>query len=76
MFPEQAVTAHRELRGGLLIPVHWGTFNLSTHGWAEPVERLCDAAREQQVRVAVPRPGERVVADAPQRLDPWWRALV
>ena len=30
MFPEQAVTAHRELRGGLLIPVHWATFNLST----------------------------------------------
>ncbi|MGA3489190.1 MBL fold metallo-hydrolase [Micromonosporaceae bacterium DT55] len=75
MFPEQAVTAHRELRGGLLVPVHWATFNLSTHAWAEPVERLCAAAREQDVRVAVPMPGERVVVDAPQRPEPWWRAV-
>ena len=40
MFPEEAVAAHLDLRGGLLIPVHWATFNLALHDWAEPVNRL------------------------------------
>lgn len=30
--PEQAVLAHRLVRGKLLIPVHWGLFDLALHG--------------------------------------------
>ena len=38
--PEQAVRAQRMVRGDLLLPIHWGMWNLATHGWTEPVERL------------------------------------
>ena len=31
--------------GGLLIPVHWATFNLALHAWSEPVERLLARGR-------------------------------
>ncbi|MFD0349666.1 MBL fold metallo-hydrolase [Kitasatospora aburaviensis] len=31
MTPEDAVRAHRELGAGLLVPVHWCTFNLAPH---------------------------------------------
>ncbi|MGL4743390.1 MAG: MBL fold metallo-hydrolase [Phycicoccus sp.] len=72
--PEEAVEAHRLLRGGLLLPIHWCTFVLAPHPWAEPVERLLVAAEAAGVPVAVPRPGDRVDAAAPPALDPWWRA--
>ena len=49
MGPEQAVNAHAMLRGGVFVPVHWGLFNLSTHGWTEPIERVLVAAEEQGV---------------------------
>ncbi|MGY1704130.1 MBL fold metallo-hydrolase [Geodermatophilus sp. SYSU D00697] len=72
MTPEEAVRAHGDLGGGLLVPVHWATFNLAFHRWAEPVERLCAAAERSGVQVAVPRPGQRVDVLAPPRLADWW----
>ena len=54
MTPEEAVQAHCDLTRGsgphgpdrrtpaLLVPVHWATFNLGFHPWAEPVQRLRD----------------------------------
>jgi L-ascorbate metabolism protein UlaG (beta-lactamase superfamily) len=77
MNPEEAVRAHGDLTAGdsVLVPVHWATFNLGFHGWAEPVDRLCAAARDAGVRIAVPRPGERLdVTDLPPLTD-WWTAV-
>ncbi|MGW3073198.1 MBL fold metallo-hydrolase [Kitasatospora sp. NPDC001132] len=75
MTPEDAVLAHRDLAAGLLVPVHWCTFNLGLHPWSEPVERLVKAAKEQAVPLAVPRPGERVDVDNPPELDGWWESV-
>jgi L-ascorbate metabolism protein UlaG (beta-lactamase superfamily) len=36
--PEQAIEARLALGSGLVIPVHWGTFNLGMHAWTEPVD--------------------------------------
>lgn len=74
MTPEEAVQAHGDLGGGLLVPVHWATFNLGFHGWSEPVERLLNAARHSDARVSVPQPGERFVVNTPPERD-WWSAL-
>jgi L-ascorbate metabolism protein UlaG (beta-lactamase superfamily) len=60
MGPEQAVVAHTMLRGRLLIPIHWGTFDLGYHSWVEPAERTLVAASEVSVPVVIPRPGESV----------------
>ncbi|GGM45823.1 Zn-dependent hydrolase [Micromonospora sonchi] len=75
MFPEEAVTAHLDLRGGLFLPVHWATFNLALHDWSEPVDRLWAEAKARDVRLAVPRPGERVVVDDPPPVDGWWQSI-
>ena len=72
MGPEQAVRAVQDARGGLMVPVHWGTFNLAFHGWTEPAERVVVAARAAGVPLAVPRPGESVVPDAPPAVERWW----
>jgi len=75
MGPEQAVAAHRALRGEVMIPVHWGTFNLALHSWTEPVERLLVEATRTGVRAVVPRPGQRVEPASPPQVARWWPEL-
>ncbi len=75
MTPEEAVRAHSDLRGGLLLPVHWATFNLGFHTWAEPVRRLISAAAKADIRIALPRPGLRIDADDPGPIADWWSPL-
>ncbi|CAM2008836.1 MBL fold metallo-hydrolase [Acanthopleuribacter pedis] len=72
MGPEQAVQAHRMVRGKLLIPVHWGTFSLAAHAWTEPAERILVAAEKKGVRVFIPRQGERVLPGQVPAQQRWW----
>ncbi|MGW0180981.1 MBL fold metallo-hydrolase [Nocardia sp. NPDC003345] len=80
MNPEEAVRAHADLSQGdpaqgVLIPIHWATFNLAPHPWAEPVRRLLDAAAAAGTAIAVPRPGQRLdIADLPPT-RPWWEDM-
>src|SRR3954454_19413561 len=75
MNPEEAVRAHldvAEAESGLLVPIHWATFRLAPHPWAEPVERLLAAADPAGVQVVVPKPGQCVDRDVPSTFEPWW----
>src|SRR6185312_8829433 len=76
MNPEEAVRAHLDINGpdrGRLVPIHWCTFRLAPHPWAEPIERLLAAAADADVDVVVPKPGDRVDPSRPPALDAWWR---
>jgi len=73
--PEQAVRAHRMLRGELLFPIHWGSLNLAFHGWTEPIERVLAAAATQRVRVVAPKPGQPVEPAQPPEVVRWWPDL-
>lgn len=80
MNPEEAVQAHRDLNatapGGVLVPIHWATFRLAPHPWAEPADRLVEAALSADVEIAVPQPGGRVSCGAAGTAKPaerWWR---
>jgi L-ascorbate metabolism protein UlaG (beta-lactamase superfamily) len=73
--PEQAVQAHRMLRGKVMVPVHWALFDLAMHGWTEPVERVLVAARERNVAVATPLLGESFEPRAGLPDDRWWPEL-
>ncbi|MEO7132265.1 MAG: MBL fold metallo-hydrolase [Dermatophilaceae bacterium] len=68
-----------QARTSVLIPVHWATFNLAMHWWAEPMRRARAAAEAADVPIASPRVGERVdlTEGTPQDVaarhaDPWW----
>ena len=54
--PEQAVHACTLVKGKLLLPIHWGTFNLAYHDWNEPAERVA-AATAAGVPLACPSRG-------------------
>ncbi len=77
MNPEEAVRAHADLcvgdpGYGVLVPIHWATFNLAFHGWSEPVRRMVKAAREAGTAVAVPKPGQRIDPIGLPSGDTWW----
>ncbi|MFE5734911.1 MBL fold metallo-hydrolase [Streptomyces sp. NPDC056528] len=79
MTPVEGLRAHLDLQGGrphgVLLPIHWGTFNLAPHPWAEPAEWTGDAAGQAGQAVAFPRPGEPFEPAGKLPEEPWWRAV-
>jgi L-ascorbate metabolism protein UlaG (beta-lactamase superfamily) len=75
MTPEEGVATHLDVDGKLLIPLHWATFNLALHDWAEPADRVWREAKARDVTLAVPRPGQRIDVDDPPAVDGWWQAI-
>src|SRR5262249_23048751 len=74
MEPESLVRAHGELQGGLMVPVHWATFNLAFHAWNDPARRAAAGARRRGVGTGFPRPGGRVEPDETDGPpDEWWK---
>jgi L-ascorbate metabolism protein UlaG (beta-lactamase superfamily) len=63
-------------RGGLLMPIHWGLFNLALHAWKQPVERMLEIADEKGIKLWLPEPGAptEVVGGAELRSGWWERA--
>ncbi len=72
--PANALQAHALLGGGVLMPVHWGTFSLSTHAWDEPVETLLSLADPARAQLLLPRLGEPLEPAERRPAQPWWRS--
>ena len=75
MLPEQTVQAHIDLRGNVLHPIHWGTFNLSLHSWFEPMERFTRAADSLGVVSTTPIVGGTTVFDTDLASTKWWESV-
>ncbi len=72
MYPEETVQAHQDLKGNILHPIHWGTFDLSLHAWFEPMDRLTEAARLANIKVSTPIVGETTVFNDYIPNSRWW----
>ncbi len=70
-----ALKAHQMLGGGLLLPVHWGTFDLAIHAWSEPAEELYTGAAAHDARLIMPELGQVLEPTRAQDIEvkPWWR---
>ena len=73
--PENALRAFELLGGGALLPIHWSTFDLGLHPWAEPAETLFNLAAAKHVRVLTPLLGRPFEPDHVEAPTPWWRAV-
>ncbi|MFN0247910.1 MAG: MBL fold metallo-hydrolase [Kofleriaceae bacterium] len=71
--PDNALKVHEMLGGGTLLPVHWSTFDLGLHPWAEPAEKLYALAVECAARVITPKLGAPFVPAMIDGPTPWWR---
>lgn len=72
MFPEESVLAHLDVRGKILIPMHWGSFSLAPHSWQDPPIRAKKAAEKEGVTILTPRVGQTLNADQPETTGNWW----
>jgi L-ascorbate metabolism protein UlaG (beta-lactamase superfamily) len=72
MGPEGAVRSFRALGGhGLLMPIHWGLFDLALHSWQQPIESVVAV---EDLKLWFPTPGipTEVVCGEEVR-SKWWR---
>ncbi len=74
--PEQAVKAHQAVRGILMVPSGWGTFDLGLFPWYEPIERFFIAANQPGIRYLTPRIGEVVNPGRVEGREAWWRPFI
>ena len=73
MSPEDAVKTNVDVRGRVMLPVHWATFNLAFHAWRDPADRAVAAAKSAGVTLVVPRPGQFVEPEAGlPASETWW----
>lgn len=79
MNPTQGLQACLDLQQGapygVLLPIHWGTFNLSLHPWAEPGEWTLAAAEAAGQTIALPVPGQPFEPGGELPRAPWWRGV-
>ena len=71
--PEQAVQVAQEVGAKVMLPIHWGTFNLAFHAWNEPADRALAAAKAAAVAIVIPKPGEWVEPKWVGPVETWWR---
>jgi L-ascorbate metabolism protein UlaG (beta-lactamase superfamily) len=73
MMPEQTAQANVDLGGRLLMPIHWGKFNLSLHPWTEPIDRLVRQAEKLDVELATPGLGGSFELGRAVPQAAWWK---
>jgi L-ascorbate metabolism protein UlaG (beta-lactamase superfamily) len=72
MGPENAANAHLALKGKIMMPIHWGTFNLALHAWKEPVEKLMGFAKQKNIELFLPEPGKPTEVNGQSYNSSWW----
>jgi L-ascorbate metabolism protein UlaG (beta-lactamase superfamily) len=75
MGPDHASNAHLALKGKLMMPIHWGTFNLSLHNWYEPIEKLVNYSHQKHIGLFVPEPGNPTEVNGAYNSD-WWKEYI
>ena len=79
MLPEESAQAGFDLKAKVVLPIHWGKFDLSMHEWREPIRRITQAVHQgnanrpanEQITLATPSVGQVFdLDDLPN--EAWW----
>ncbi|MBR0572649.1 MULTISPECIES: MBL fold metallo-hydrolase [Pasteurellaceae] len=79
MLPEQTAQASIDIQTKVVLPIHWGKFDLATHQWNEPVQRIAKALQkynnqvleQDKIKLVTPRIGEVFDLNKLPKLE-WW----
>jgi L-ascorbate metabolism protein UlaG (beta-lactamase superfamily) len=72
MFPNQTAQAAKDVGAAMTIPVHWGKYAESEHGWNESVNLYKRAADSLKVAVTVPFIGLPYTIGTVVETSDWW----
>lgn len=70
MYPEEGLQTMKDLKSNVIFPVHWCSFNLALHTWAEPIERLYKGNTDN-LKIVLPKVGEKMNLDS-STPHKWW----
>ena len=74
MFPEEGVMAAETLGAAKVMPIHWGAFVLSNHGWDDSPERVTTGCEKKNIEVVTPKLCETMsLNNSDSYHDRWWR---
>jgi len=74
--PEEAVKAHQVVRGKLIVPSGWGTFDLALFPWYEPIKRFLMAVKEARTDYLTPKIGEVINYGQEANHTEWWEPFI
>lgn len=72
MLPHQTIQAHKDLQAKSLFPIHNGSFNLSSHAWYEPFQRIAQLSKEHNIDVHFPKMGQSISLFKTSTDTHWW----
>jgi len=76
MLPEQVLKAAEDLQAKRLFPVHSSKFTLAMHAWDEPLIKVAELAKTQDLPLITPIIGEMVnLSDTTQVFPEWWKGI-
>ncbi len=75
LFPEQLVIAAKQLNAKTVIPVHWAKFALANHSWDEPINRVYEAAKKENLPLITPMIGQKVNLHSYGIFEKWWEKI-
>lgn len=73
MLPEEVIPAAKDLKAKRLFPVHNSKFVLANHAWDEPLEKITELNKRENIPLVTPIIGEIVrLKDPDQKFSQWW----
>lgn len=72
LFPEEAVQVAREVGAPIMLPTHWGVFDLALHPWNESIQKVYEFSLENGIELLTPLMGEKVVPGV-SKTKVWWK---
>lgn len=76
MGPVNATDAMLALGAKVMMPIHWGTFNLAMHTWTQPVEEVMEQAGTKNIKLLLPAPGETYTYNGHTYINKWWEPFM
>lgn len=77
LMPEEIFIAAKELNAKKIFAGHNSKFKLSVHPWDEPLKRLWENSKKQDIPVITPKIGELVdLKDDQSTFSNWWEGIV
>lgn len=74
--PEEAIEAHRAIRGKVIVPSGWGTFDLALFSWHEPIDRFLKTVKETRTDYLTPKIGEVINYGHDGGDTEWWKPVI
>ncbi len=75
MMPNETAIANQDLQGKYMLPLHWGTFNLSLHSWTDPIDKLLEHSAKNNGMVLTPMIGETIKPGNGNQNKYWWEKM-